>query len=155
MANLIKAEKKRKHTLFPQVVRLLVHHTWGPPLWLGLLGVASGTRSRARRGLATVVGVSDLLARFNELDKGLGNHAAVELLEVLESALVVAHDLLGVSDAQRDHLVRAGGQIFAVRALVGETVIGGQGARSISAAASDSTGRCFQSACLMLVKLSC
>jgi hypothetical protein len=33
--------------------------------------------------------VSDLFAGLNELDKGLGDHAAVKLLEVLEGAFVV------------------------------------------------------------------
>lgn len=147
MAGLIKSVEEKEHTFFPQVVRLLVHNTRRPPLWLGLLWITSGTGSRARRGLASVVGVSNLLARLDELDEGLGNHAAVELLEVLEGALVVAHDLLGVSNAQRHHLVRAGGrEVLAIRALIGETVIRGQGAGSISAAASDSAGRCFQSA---------
>ena len=81
-----------------------MHDTRGPPLRLGLFGITRGTGGRAGWGLAAVVGVADLLARLNELDECLGDHAAVELLEVLQSTLVVVHDLLGVSHAERDHL---------------------------------------------------
>jgi hypothetical protein len=121
------------------VVRLLVHDTWGPPLGLGLLWVTSSTRGRSRWRLATVVRVADLLARFDKLDECLGNHAAVKLLEMLESTLIVRHDLLGVSNSKRDHLSRTVGEVFGVGSLLRETILGDR--RSIALAASHPTGR--------------
>lgn len=94
-------------TLFAQVVGLLVHNTRGPPFRLGLLGVASSTGSRSWRRLATVVRVSNLFARLNELDKGFRNHATVKLLEVLEGTFIVVLHFSRVSDAERDHFIRS------------------------------------------------
>lgn len=93
------------------MIRLLVHDTRGPPLRLRLLRVARSARSRAWWSLASIVRVSHLLARLNELDKRLGDHAAVELLEVLEGTLVVTHHLLGISNAERHHLVGPNGGV--------------------------------------------
>ena len=59
-----------------------MHDICGPPVRLGHFGISGCTRGRSRWWLATVVWVSNLLARLNELDEGLGDHAAVELLEV-------------------------------------------------------------------------
>lgn len=95
---------KARHTLFAKVIRLLVHDTRWPPLRLGLFRVAGSTRGGSWGSLSTVVWVADLLAGLDELDECLGDHAAVELLEVLQSTLVVVHDLLGVSNAERYHL---------------------------------------------------
>jgi hypothetical protein len=66
-----------EHTLFAKVVRLLVHDTGGPPFGLGLLRVTGSTGGRSSWRFATVVRVPHLLARLNELDEGLGDHAAI------------------------------------------------------------------------------
>lgn len=84
-------------TLFTKVVRLLVDDISGPPLWLGLFRVSLLTRSNYSTGLATVRMVC-LLARLNKLDESLGDLAAVQLLEVLESILVVLKNFLSVSN---------------------------------------------------------
>lgn len=82
-----------------------------PPLGLGLLRVTLLTRGRTSRRLASIVRVLDLLAGLDKLDKSFGNLAAVDLLEVLQSALVVGKDLFRVSDLQTNH-VRSGGRHF-------------------------------------------
>jgi hypothetical protein len=127
------------------VVRLLVHDTWGPPLRLGLLWVTSGTGGRSWWRLATVVRVSDLLARLDELDECLGNHAAVKLLEVLEGTLIVSHNLLAVSNAERNHFSGAVREVFTVGSLLREMVLGNRG--SIAFAASHPAGRCILFLC--------
>lgn len=105
------------------MVGFLVHNTRGPPLGLGLFGVASSARSGACWSLATVVRVFDLFAGLDELDEGLGNYAAVELLEVLEGTLVVRKDFGGVTDTQRHHVVGAiGGTVIAVRPGICEAI---------------------------------
>lgn len=130
-----------------------MHNTWGPPLGLGLLRVASGTGGGASWGLATVVRVSDLFAGLDELDEGLGDHAAVELLEVLQSTFVVAQNLSGISDTQGNHFVGAiRGAVITVRPGLCQTIFRGW---SIAAAAN-TTRRSIQCACtsLWLVELS-
>lgn len=113
------------------MVGLLVHDTRGPPLGLGLFGVASAARRGSRRGLASVVRVSNLLAGLNELDKGLGDHAAVQLLEVLQSTLIVIGNLLGVSHTERDHVV---GCTLGVVIVVGSLIFNNRRSRAIAAA---------------------
>lgn len=81
-----------------------MHDTGRPPLRLGLFWVASSSRSGSWWGLSTIVRVPNLLARLNEFNECLGHHAAVELLEVLQRTLIVTHDLLGVPDAEGNHL---------------------------------------------------
>jgi hypothetical protein len=128
-------EQGEIHTLFAQVVGLLVHDTRGPPLGLGLLGITSGARSGSRRGLASVVRVSNLLAGLDELDKGLGDHAAVELLEVLESTLIIASNLLGFSNTQGDHVVGCIlGVVIIIRDLIDQAVIKDRGCGAVAAA---------------------
>lgn len=82
-----------------------MHDTGRPPLRLGLLRVTGSAGSRSWRGFAAVVRVSNLLTRLNELNECLGNHAAVQLLEVLEGTLIVVLYLDRVSDAEGDHLI--------------------------------------------------
>lgn len=85
--------------------------------------------------------MSHLLARLDELDKGLGDHAAVELLEVLERTLVVVHDLLGVSNTKRHHIIRSTrGEIVTVRALVDQAIISDGSSGGVPSAASDPAG---------------
>jgi hypothetical protein len=122
------------------VVGLLVHDTRGPPLGLGLFRVTGSTGGRSSWRLAAVVWVSHLLARLNELDKGLGNHAAVKLLEVLESTLIVVHKLRGVSNADRSGLITRGRIVITVGIISQSAVI--HGSRGIAAAAADSARRC-------------
>jgi hypothetical protein len=122
-----------------------VHDTWGPPLRLGLLWVTGGTGGRSWWRLATIVRVSDLLARFDELDECLGNHAAVKLLEVLEGTLIVSHNLLAVSNAERNHFSGAVGEVFTVGSLLRETVLGNRG--SIAFAAPHPARRCVYCLC--------
>jgi len=141
-----RTERGKTHTLFTQVIRFLVHDTRGPPVGLGLFGIASGTRGGSWRGLASVVRVSDLLTRLDELDKGLGNHAAVELLEVFQGAFVIASNLLGVSHTEGDHIVGCGlGIVIVVRYLVTQTVIGNR--RGGPLAAADAARRGVHSTC--------
>jgi len=86
------------------VIRFLVLDTSRPPIRLGLLGVTLLTRGGTSRRLATVVGVLNLLAGFNELNKCFGDLATVDLLEVLQGAFVVGEDFFGVSDLKTNHV---------------------------------------------------
>lgn len=133
---------RANHTLFSQVIRLLVHNTGRPPLGLGLFGVTSGARGRSWWGLATVVGVSDLLARLDELDECLGYHAAVKLLEVLQCTFVVAHNLLGVSNAEGNHFIGRIREVLAIRALLSQAIIRDGKSRGIALATSYTTRGC-------------
>lgn len=109
-------------------------NTSRPPVRLGLLRVTLLTRRGTSRRLASVVGVLDLLARLNELDKGFGDLATVDLLEVLQRALVVGKDLLGVSNLKTNHVGGGGGHLFnGFGEVVSVQVVG-------SAATADSTG---------------
>jgi hypothetical protein len=82
------------------MIGLLMHNARRPPLGLGLFRIASTSRSRSWRGLAAIVWMSHLLARLDELDEGLRDYAAVELLEVFQSTLIVLSDLLGLINAE-------------------------------------------------------
>lgn len=133
------------HTLFSKVVGLLVHDTWRPPLGLSLFWVASGTGSGSWWRLPSVVRVSDLLAGLNELDECLGDHTAVELLEVFQGTLIVAHDFLDISHSDGNHIrgcVRR--VVVTIRAII-VTRTGDGGARRISAAAANSARGCLHS----------
>jgi hypothetical protein len=86
-----------------------------------------------------------LLARFNELDKRLGDHTAVELLEMLQSTLVIAHDLLNISHANGNHVrgcIRR--EVIAIRDII-ITGINGGSARRISTTATNSARGCLHS----------
>lgn len=116
------------------MIRLLVLDTNRPPIRLGLLGVTLLTRGSTSRRLASVIGVLNLLAGLNKLDKGLGNLATVDLLEVLQGALIVGKDLLGVSNLKTNHVGGGGGHLFnGLGEVVFMQVVG-------SAATADSTG---------------
>ena len=115
------------------MVRFLVLNINRPPFRLGLLGVTLLTRGRTRRRLATVVRMLDLLSRFNELDECLGNLAAVNLLEVLQGALIVRKDFFSIGNFKTNHITRRRGRhLDGLGKLFFEKVVGG-------AAASDST----------------
>ena len=116
------------------MIRFLVLNINRPPFRLGLLGVTFLTRGRTRRRLATVVRMLDLLSRFNELDECLGNLAAVNLLEVLQGALIVRKDFFSIGNFKTNHITRRRGRhLDGLGKLFFEKVVGG-------AAASDSTG---------------
>jgi len=121
-----------------------VHDTWGPPLGLGLFRITGSTGSRSSWRLASVVWVSDLLARLDEFDKSLGDHAAVELLEMLEGALVVVEDLRRVSNTDRSCLITRRRVIVTIR-VIGQAAVIGHGRRGIATAASNTSRRCWQS----------
>lgn len=87
------------------MIRLLMRNTRWPPLGLGLFRIASAPRSRSWRGLSAIVRMSHLLAWLDEFDKRLCDHAAVDLLEVLQSTLVVFGDLLRLPNAKRHHII--------------------------------------------------
>lgn len=86
------------------MVRLLVLNTSGPPIRLSLLRITLLTRGSTRGWLASVVGVLDLFPGLDELDEGLGNLATVDLLEVLQGALVVRQDLVGIANLDTNHV---------------------------------------------------
>lgn len=116
------------------MVRLLVLNTSRPPVRLGLLRVTLLTRRGTSRRLATVVGVLNLLAGLNELDKGFGDLATVDLLEVLQGAFVVGKDLLCVSNFETNHVGGGRGHLFNGFGKVVSVQLMG------SATAADSTG---------------
>lgn len=62
-------------------------HARRPPRRLGLIWIQLS--SPARDNLSSVIWVVDLLARFHELDVGLGQHPAIGLLQILEHLFVV------------------------------------------------------------------
>lgn len=105
-----------------------------PPVRLGFLRVTLLTWGGTSRGLASVIGMLNLLARLNKLDKGFGDLATVDLLEVLQGTLIVGKDLLGVSNLETNHVGGGGGHLFNG---LGE-VVSMQVVRS--AATADSTG---------------
>lgn len=137
---------EQQHTLCAQVVRLLMHDTRRPPRRLGFFRIPSATRSRSCGALAAVVWMPHLLAWFDEFDERLRDPAAIELLEVLQSTLVVFDDLLRISNEKRRCLVTARRGDIAIRDQgirdIGKVIIGG-GSQSISSRAFDSTRRCY------------
>ena len=80
------------------MIRLLVRNPRRPPSWLRQFRVNS-LRSASHVPPA-VVWMVDLLARLDQLDPCLGNHPAVELLEVVKGFLIVPTQEILVSDAQ-------------------------------------------------------
>ena len=86
------------------MIRLLVLNTSGPPIRLSLLRVTLLTRGSTRRWFASIVRVLDLFAGLDEFDEGLGNLATVDLLEVLQGALVVRQDLVGIANLNTHHV---------------------------------------------------
>lgn len=86
-------------TRLGQVIRLLVGDTRRPPPWLCQLRV--NTLRCSSNILPSIIRVVDLLARLNQLDPCLGNHSAVELLEVVERLLVVPSQDVVISHTQR------------------------------------------------------
>jgi hypothetical protein len=91
-----------KITFFPQVVRFPMYYSMGPPFGLGLFGVALGAWGGSWGWLASIVRVFDLFARLDEPDKCLGDDAAVDLLEVIEGAFIIIHNLPLFSNSERD-----------------------------------------------------
>lgn len=86
-------------TRLGQVIRLLVGDSHRPPPWLCQLRV--NTLRCSSNVLPSIIRVVDLLARLNQFDPSLGNHSAVQLLEVVERFLVVPLQDVVISHAQR------------------------------------------------------
>lgn len=91
------------------------------PHWLGLFWVSLLTRGRP----AAVVWEICLPAWLNTLDGSLGDHAAFQLLEFIESILIVLENLLDVSDINGEHVGRRilRGLFDRVRILVGKVQV--------------------------------
>ena len=113
----------------------------GPPLGLGLFGVAGIARGGSWGWLATIVRVLNLLTRLDKLDKCLGDYAAVNLLEVLQGVFIVIHNLLCFSNSERDHFNRAIREVFAVGIMFIQGLFGSRGGGCFALAAPYPTGR--------------